>query len=162
MKKMCLASALAILLVLLLTACGGQTSKRTENVTSGGSDSANVTNETSHYMTLEETANFFADSSVQSYGNANATVSGNVITVNVWRENLSAMVSSMRIGEFDIENWATLKASFQKTADAFQDVLAADEYNDVHLAFNVLDDQDLSRPLLSFYDSEIVYDTLSE
>ena len=161
MGKKCWAFALALLLALTLAACGGQTEEQSENATSENEDSANAAQE-SHTMTMQEMADYFAEICEQSFGHANATASDDLITVNIWIENLSSMVSSMRAGTFDIENWNTLKASFLKTVNACQEVLEADKYEDVHFAFNVLDDEDFDKQLLSYYDSEIVYDVLPD
>jgi len=154
MKKMCLPSALAILLVLLLTACGGQ--KQSENVISESSDSANSIAEY-HALTLEELANRFAEACEAGYGHAEATVSDDLITVNTWKEQLSSVLFAI-----SPEDWESMKEGFLRTANACREVLDADGYADVHLAMNFVDDENLDRPFLSSYDSEIVYDILSE
>lgn len=85
------------------------------------------------------------------------------MTINVWRESITT-TADLLLSEgasADDDNWVWLKNNTGNTPDYICDCIKSSGH-DMTLTFNVLDDKDHDRVLMTFTDTDLVYDILAQ
>ncbi len=87
------------------------------------------------------------------------------ITVNAWRKSITETVNRLQSegAKADNESWVWLKNNTKNTPDYMYDCIKnSTGHEDMVLTFNVLDDENHDRILLTIINTDIVYDILAQ
>lgn len=85
------------------------------------------------------------------------------MTINVWRESITTTADLLlsERASADDDNWVWLKNNTGNTPDYICDCIKSSGH-DMTLTFNVLDDKNHDRVLMTFTDTDLVYDILAQ
>ena len=156
---------LCAVLFLILAGCGGKKSQETETPapdTEPPVEEASTAEPTT--ASLEDIITALQSSMEANVGeNFSLTQDGESLRVDVWRDGLGANVNEVVAAGTGIpEQWTTIVNSFQSMSASIQNILDANGYQNISVAFNVLSELDKHTLLLSIVRDTVVYDFLAE
>ena len=113
-------------------------------------------------LSLEDMAALIEAATSPNYQHVTVDAKDNVVTINIWQDGLAQAVASIKVsgGDSSNANWITVKDGLIAMSSAAHDLLDAHGFGDVLVSLNVLNDEDLSKVLLSIVNSVVVLDVL--
>ena len=180
MSKRTLALLLSALLCMALVSCGGESQQTAELSANDATQEQSANNEEDaapqtvetetddvpadeNKVALSDLADAFAGALLSGnhpYSHVDVEVTDDTVTLTAQRDGISRVVDAIKNGTYDAEKWDTVRNAIPKVTDSMLEALDAAGYSDVHLVFNLVNEQNPEEIFVTFYDSELTYDVI--
>lgn len=100
---------------------------------------------------------------IVKYDGYTVSFDDSAVTVSVWKESITRTAAQIQdnYGTAEDADWVALKSDTENSAAYICDCISSSSLSGLELVFQVLDDTDHSRTLLTFTNTDVTYDVLA-